>query len=99
MRDTRAADERQDGHDLEELLDEESIAVLGILLAVALECGFAFAKLVTWWAGIPAAPVALAVLILALKLRRSRRLIVRFARWVVRPGARTKPKRASRTGL
>jgi membrane protein YdbS with pleckstrin-like domain len=70
---------------LEELLDEESIAVLGILLAVALECGFAFAKLVAWWAGLAAAPIALAVLITVLKLRPSHRLIVRFASWAVRP--------------
>ena len=71
--------------EVEELLDEESIAVLGILLAVALECGFAFAKLVAWWAGIAAAPIALALLITVLKLRASRRLVVRLARWVVRP--------------
>ena len=36
--------------DSEELLDEESLAVLAILLAVSLEFGFGFAKTVDWWA-------------------------------------------------
>ena len=35
----------------QELLDEESLAVLAILLAVALEFGFGFAKTVDWCAG------------------------------------------------
>ena len=40
----------------QELLDEESLAVLAILLAVSLEFGFGFAKTVDWWAGLIAGP-------------------------------------------
>ena len=40
----------------EELLDEESLAVLAILLAVSLEFGFGFAKTVDWWAGLDRRP-------------------------------------------
>jgi len=39
-------------HKVNDLLDEESLAVLGIMLAVSLEFGFGFAKTVAWWAGL-----------------------------------------------
>ncbi len=45
-----------------ELLDEESLAVLAILLAVSLEFGFGFAKTVVWWAGLIAGPCAMLAL-------------------------------------
>jgi len=70
--------------DLGELLDEESIAVVAILLAVALEFAFGFAKTVDWWAGLIAGPTALITLILMLRMTRTRVLLVRLARWVVR---------------
>ena len=70
---------------MEELLDEESIAVLAILIAVALEFGFGFAKLVGWWAGLIAGPAALVTLVLVLRAPGVRRRLVRLARWVVRP--------------
>jgi hypothetical protein len=69
----------------DELLDEESLAVLAILLAVSLEFGFGFAKTVDWWAGLAAGPGALAALIALFRTRRTRRLLVRVATWVVRP--------------
>jgi hypothetical protein len=69
----------------EELLDEESLAVLAILLAVSLEFGFGFAKTVDWWAGLVAGPAALSALMLVFRLQRTHRLLVRLARWVVRP--------------
>jgi hypothetical protein len=69
----------------EELLDEESLAVVAILLAVSLEFGFGFAKTVDWWAGLVAGPTALATLILVFRVQRAHRLLVRLARWVVRP--------------
>ena len=69
----------------EELLDEESLAVLAILLAVSLEFGFGFAKTVDWWAGLVAGPVALATLVTLFRVQRTHRLLVRLARWVVRP--------------
>lgn len=70
--------------DLGELLDEESIAVVAILLAVALEFAFGFAKTVDWWAGLIAGPTALITLILMLRMTPTRVLLVRLARWVVR---------------
>jgi hypothetical protein len=75
------------GHrnDAEELLDEESLAVLAILLAVSLEFGFGFAKIVDWWAGLVADPAALSALVALLRIQRTHRLLVRVARWVVRP--------------
>jgi hypothetical protein len=69
----------------EELLDEESLAVLAILLAVSLEFGFGFAKTVDWWAGLAAGPAALAALIGLFRVERTHRRLVRLARWVVRP--------------
>ena len=68
---------------IEELLDEESLAVLAILLAVSLEFGFGFAKTVAWWAGLVAGPAALAVLVGLFRTSRTRRILVRVARWVV----------------
>jgi hypothetical protein len=69
--------------ELEELLDEESLAVLAILLAVALEFGFGFGKYISWWSGLIAAPVAMAVLVGLLRWRPSRRRLVAIARWVL----------------
>ena len=66
-----------------ELLDEESLAVLAILLAVSLEFGFGFAKTIVWWAGLIAGPLALAVLVALFRLPPTRRTLVRMARWVV----------------
>lgn len=68
----------------DELLDEESLAVLAILLAVSLEFGFGFAKTVAWWAGLVAGPAALAVLIVLFRLRWTHVRLVRIAAWVVR---------------
>jgi hypothetical protein len=68
----------------QELLDEESLAVLAILLAVSLEFGFGFAKTVDWWAGLVAGPVALATLVTLFRLRRTHVWLVRAATWVVR---------------
>ena len=68
----------------QELLDEESLAVLAILLAVSLEFGFGFAKTVDWWAGLIAGPAALAVLVTLFRLRRTHVWLVRVAAWVVR---------------
>jgi hypothetical protein len=70
---------------VEELLDEESLAVLAILLAVSLEFGFGFAKTVSWWAGLLAGPAALATLVTLFRLQRTHVLLVRLAAWVVRP--------------
>lgn len=67
-----------------ELLDEESLAVLAILLAVSLEFGFGFAKTVDWWAGLIAGPAALATLVTVFRLRPTHAWLVRAARWVVR---------------
>jgi hypothetical protein len=83
-----SAQARGSGNDLlagrvEELLDEESLAVVAILLAVALEFGFGFAKTVSWWAGLTAGPAALVTLTFALRLRRAHRAVVRFARWIL----------------
>jgi hypothetical protein len=71
--------------DSEELLDEESLAVLAILLAVSLEFGFGFAKTVDWWAGLIAGPAALTALTVLFRVQHTHRLLVRLARWVVRP--------------
>ncbi len=71
-------------NDSEELLDEESLAVLAILLAVSLEFGFGFAKNVGWWAGLFAGPAALAALVTLFRLRRTHTCLVRVATWVVR---------------
>jgi hypothetical protein len=68
----------------QELLDEESLAVLAILLAVSLEFGFGFAKTVDWWAGLVAGPAALATLVALFRVQRTHRLLVRLARWIVR---------------
>jgi nitrate reductase NapE component len=73
---------------VDELLDEESIAVLAILLAVALEFGFGFAKTVVWWAGLIAGPAALLVLVGSFRMRRTHVGLVRMAAWVVRPRER-----------
>jgi hypothetical protein len=90
---------------LAELLDEESLAVLAILLAVALEFGFGFAKTVTWWAGLIAGPSALAALVTLFRLRPTHIALVRLAAWVVRPrerrdegAARRRARPAGRTG-
>ena len=64
----------------EELLDEESLAVLAILLAVSLEFGFGFAKTVDWWAGLIAGPAALATLVTVFRLRPTHAWLVRAAR-------------------
>ena len=74
--------------DSKELLDEESLAVLAILLAVSLEFGFGFAKTVDWWAGLIAGPAALAGLVTLLRLRRTHIWLVRAATWVVRTRSR-----------
>jgi len=71
-------------NDPEELLDEESLAVLAILLAVSLEFGFGFAKTVDWWAGLIAGPAALATLVTLFRLRPTHTRLVRAAAWVVR---------------
>ena len=68
----------------DELLDEESLAVLAILLAVSLEFGFGFAKTVDWWAGLVAGPAALSGLVTLFRLRLTHRWLVRVATWVVR---------------
>ena len=73
---------------VEELLDEESLAVLAILIAVALEFGFGFTKIVGWWAGLIAGPAALTVLICLFRVRRTHAWLVRVAAWVVRPRPR-----------
>jgi len=77
----------------EELLDEESLAVLAILLAVSLEFGFGFAKTVDWWAGLIAGPAALIALTVLFRVQRTHRLLVRLARWVVRPDQDAPPPR------
>jgi hypothetical protein len=75
-------------NDSEELLDEESLAVLAILLAVSLEFGFGFAKTVDWWAGLVAGPAALATLVTLFRLPRTHAWLVRAATWVVRTRSR-----------
>lgn len=82
-------------NDERELLDEESIAVLAILLAVALEFGFGFAKTVSWWAGALAGPAALATLVALFRTARTRVRLVRLAAWVVRGGAGGRATRGS----
>jgi len=68
---------------VEDLLDEESLAVLAIMLAVALEFGFGFAKTVTWWAGLVAGPSALVTLVVLFRSSPARRRLIRAIRWVV----------------
>lgn len=75
----------------EELLDEESLAVLAILLAVSLEFGFGFAKTVDWWAGLVAGPTALATLVTLFRVRATHARLVRVATWVVRTRAHRRP--------
>ena len=79
--------QRRPRTDTEELLDEESLAVLAILLAVSLEFGFGFAKTVDWWAGLVAGPAALAILVALFRLRHTHAWLLRAARWVVRTRA------------
>ncbi len=75
---------------MRELLDEESLAVLAILLAVSLEFGFGFAKTVVWWAGLIAGPCAMLALVTLFRVSATRRLLVRLARLVVsRPDQQT----------
>ena len=69
--------------DLEELLDEESLAVLAILLAVALEFGFGFGKYIAWWSGLVAAPAAMLVLVGLFRWGPARARLVAAARWVL----------------
>ncbi len=66
----------------QELLDEESLAVLAILPAVSLEFGFGFAKTAVWWAGLIAGPLAMLVLVTLFRARPTRRLLVGLARLV-----------------
>ena len=68
----------------DKLLDEGSLAVLAILLAVSLEFGFGFAKTVDWWAGLIAGPAALVTLVVLFRVRWTHVLLVRMASWVVR---------------
>jgi hypothetical protein len=82
-------------HKVKELLDEESLAVLGIMLAVSLEFGFGFAKTVAWWAGLIAGPSALFALVCLFRTRRSRVWLVRVAGWVVRPKPTGEPATSS----
>jgi hypothetical protein len=82
-------------HSVNELLDEESLAVLGIMLAVSLEFGFGFAKTVAWWAGLIAGPSALFALICLFRARRSHVWLVRIAGWVVRPKPTSEPATSS----
>ena len=82
--------------DSEELLNEESLAVLAILLAVSLEFGFGFAKTVDWWAGLIAGPAALATLVTLFRLRPTHAWLVRAATWVVRTRNR-RPESAPRS--
>ncbi|HZR91673.1 MAG TPA: hypothetical protein VFA44_04605 [Gaiellaceae bacterium] len=83
MPDERRPVEPSHGHTVEELLDEESLAVLAILLAVSLEFGFGFAKTVDWWAGMVAGPSALATLVTLFRWGSARRLLIRAVRWAV----------------
>ena len=88
--------EEQPNHS-EELLDEESLAVLAILLAVSLEFGFGFAKTVDWWAGLVAGPAALATLVTLFRLRPTHAWLVRAATWVVRTRSHRPPGAAEST--
>src|SRR5205823_8815536 len=75
--------EPQVRHSVEDLLDEESLAVLAILLAVSLEFGFGFAKAYDWWEGLIAGPSSLGALIGLFRSRRSRQVLIRAVRWAV----------------
>jgi hypothetical protein len=79
----QVAEEHQARHTVEDLLDEESLAVLAILLAVALEFGFGFAKAYDWWQGLIAGPAALLALIALFRSRPTRRILIRAVRWAV----------------
>ena len=68
---------------VEELLDEESLAVLAIMLAVSLEFSFGFAKTVSWWAGLVAGPSSLLMLGSLFRWRWARARLIRVVRWVV----------------
>jgi hypothetical protein len=76
-------EEHESRHSVEDLLDEESLAILAILLAVSLEFGFGFAKTVDWWAGLIAGPAALATLVTLFRFSRARRVLIRAVRWAV----------------
>jgi hypothetical protein len=91
---TELEDQRSDST---ELLDEESLAVLAILLAVSLEFGFGFAKTVDWWAGLIAGPAALATLVTLFRLRPAHAWLVRAATWVVRTRSRRPPLQGEAT--
>jgi hypothetical protein len=82
----------------DELLDEESLAVLAILLAVSLEFGFGFAKTVDWWAGLVAGPAALGILVTLFRLRPTHAWLVRVATWVVRTRSHRPPVAGESTG-
>jgi hypothetical protein len=82
--------------EMQELLDEESLAVLAILLAVSLEFGFGFAKTVDWRAGLIAGPTALATLVTLFRLRRTHVWLVRAATWAVRARSRGRPSSTAR---
>ena len=88
-----ALDEQRD--DSAELLDEESLAVLAILIAVSLEFGFGFAKTVDWWAGLIAGPAALAALVTLFRVQSTHSWLVRVAAWVVRTRSHPDGRRRS----
>ncbi len=77
------AGELEPRHTVEDLLDEESLAILAILLAVSLEFGFGFAKTVAWWAGLVAGPSALTAMVGLFRWARARRALIRAVRWAV----------------
>jgi hypothetical protein len=68
---------------IDELLDEESLAVLAIMLAVSLEFSFGFAKTVSWWAGLVAGPSSLLVLSALFRWRPARARLIAGVRWIV----------------
>ena len=68
---------------VEELLDEESLAVLAIMLAVSLEFSFGFAKTVNWWAGLIAGPTSLLTLGSLFRWRWARARLIRGVRWII----------------
>ena len=81
--------------DSKELLDEESLAVLPIPLAVSLEFGFGCAKTVHWWAGLVAESTALVTLIVLFRLRRTHAWLVHVAGWGARTQRPSPPPRGS----
>jgi hypothetical protein len=68
---------------IDELLDEESLAVLAIMLAVSLEFGFGFTKTVSWWAGLIAGPSSLLVLSGLCRWGWARARLIRGVRWIL----------------